>query len=67
MSQKFSRVLVCGHLWILYSKINFEGLYFTQFSIFLEKNKTIRYRLFIKTLQPLGLEFFNSINKLLTI
>jgi len=50
-------VLVCGQLWILYSKINFEVLYLTQFSIFFEKNKIIGGRLFIATLQPLGLDF----------
>jgi len=33
----------------------------------LKKIKNIRCRLFITTLQPLGLAFFNSINKLLTI
>jgi len=66
MSQKLRGVLVCRQLWILYSKIIFEVFYFTQFSIFFEK-KIIQCRLSIKTLQPLGLAFFNSINKFLTI
>jgi len=39
MSQKLQGVLVCGQLWILYSEINSEVLYFTQFSIFFEKEK----------------------------
>jgi len=60
-------VFVCGLLSILCCKLNFEVLYFTQFSIFFEKNKIIGYRLFIATLQPLGLSFFNSISKFLTI
>jgi len=53
--------------WILYSKINFEVLYLIEFSIFLEKNKIIECRLFITTLQPLGLAFLNSITKFLII
>jgi len=53
--------------WIFYSKIKFEVIYFIQFSIFLEKNKIRGYRLFITTLQPLGLTFFNSIINFLTI
>jgi len=67
MSQKLKGVLVCGQLWIPYSNIIFEVLYLTQFSIILEKNNKIRRRIFITSLQPLGLAFFNSINKLLTI
>ena len=67
MSQKLWGFLVCGQLWILYSQINFEVLYWTQFSIFLKKNKNIRSRLFTTILQPLGLVIFNSINKLSTI
>jgi len=50
-----------------YSKINFAVLYLTQFSMFSEKNKILGFRLFIITLQPLGLEFFNCITKLSTI
>jgi len=38
-------------------KINFEVLYLTQISIFLEENKIIGSRLFITTLQPLELSF----------
>jgi len=67
MSQKLWGVLVCGQLWIPYSKINLEVLYLIQFSMFFEKNKILGFRLFIMTLQPLGLEFFNSITKFLTI
>jgi len=52
---------------LLYSKINFKVIYLTQFSIFFEKNKIIGCRLFIPTLKPLGLAFFNSITKFLTI
>ena len=50
-SQKLQGVLVCKQLWNLYSKINFEVLYFTQFSIFFEKNKMRRCRLSITKLQ----------------
>jgi len=42
-------------MWILYSKIKFEVFYFTQSSIFLEKNKII------------GLTLFNIRTKFLTI
>jgi len=31
--------IVCGQLWIFYSKINFKVLYLTQFSVVFEKNK----------------------------
>jgi len=48
-------------------KINFEVHYVTQFSTFFGKNKIIGFRLIIITLQPLGLAFFDSINKFLTI
>jgi len=65
--KSYKEVFICRQLWIFYSKINSEVLYFTQFSIFLEKNKISRYILFTKTLQPLGLAFFNSINKLVKI
>jgi len=59
---------VCGQLWNLYSKINFEVLYLIQFSIFLEnKIKTTGVDFFITTLQPLGLAFFNSLIKFLSI
>jgi len=54
-------------IWILNSKVNFEVVCLTQFSIFLEKNKIIGYRLFITTLQPLGLGFLDFIIKFLTI
>ena len=37
------------------------------FQYFFEKNQIIGCRLFITTLQPLGLAFFNFINKFLTI
>jgi len=37
------------------------------FQYFLKKNKIIQCRLLTTTLQPLGLSFFNSINKLLII
>jgi len=47
--------------------MNFEVLYLTQFLRFSRKNKIIGCRLFIITLQPLGLEFFNSITKFLAI
>jgi len=67
MSQRLWGVLVCGQLWIFYSKINFEVVYFIQFSLFLEKNKIIGCTLFIATLQPLRLAFFNSIINFLTI
>jgi len=67
MSQNLWGVFVCGQLWIVYSNINFEVLYFTQFSISFEKNKNIGCRLFTTTLQPLGLSFFNSMTKFLTI
>jgi len=67
MSQKLWGVFVCGQLWILYYKINFEILYFTQFSIFFEKNKIIGCRLFIATSQTFVLAFFNCITKFLTI
>jgi len=63
LSQKLWGVLVCGQLWILYSKINFEVIYLIQFSIFLEKNKIIGCRLFITTLQPLRLKFFPHLLK----
>jgi len=55
MSQKLQGVLACWQLWNLYSKINFKVLYFTQFSIFFEKNKIILLRFFIITFQPLGI------------
>jgi len=58
---------VIRYLQNLYSKINFKVFYFTQFSIFLKINKNIRYILFIATLQLLGLVFFDSMKKLLTI
>jgi len=61
MSQKLQGILVCEQLWIFYSKINFEVIYLTQFSIFLKKSKIEGCRLFITTLRPLGLSFFNSI------
>jgi len=67
MNLKLLGVFVCEQLWILYSKTNFEVLYLTQFSIFFEKNKTFGCRLIITTLQPLGLAFFNSMTKFLTI
>jgi len=54
---KFMRSLICGQLWILYTKTNFEVLYLIQFSIFWEKNKIIGCRLFIITLQPLDFAF----------
>jgi len=44
----------------LYTKINFDGLYLTQFSILnifnivFEKKQKIGHRLFIATLQPKG-------------
>ncbi len=64
-------VLVCRQWQILYSKtsskINFEVLYLTPISLYLEKNKIWGCRLIITTLQPLGLAFFNSITKFLTI
>jgi len=66
-SQKLQGVLVCGQLWIIYSKINLKVLYFTQFSIFFEKNKIIVCGLFITIFQPLGLAFFNSKTKFSTI
>jgi len=67
MCQKLWGLLVCGQLWILYSKINFKVFYFIQFSIFFEKDKIIGCRLFIMTLQLLGLAFLNSITKFLII
>jgi len=52
-------------------KFNLILFYLIEFSVFFEiefeTNKIIGYRLFITTLQPLGLAFFNFITKLLTI
>jgi len=42
MSQKLWGVLICGQLWILYSKISFEVLYSIQFSMFFKINKIHR-------------------------
>jgi len=67
MSQKLWGILVCGQLWILYPKINFEVIYFIQFSIFLKKNKTIGCRLFIATSWPSEFSFFNSKINFLTM
>jgi len=67
MRWKLWGVLVWGQLWIPYSKINFEVVYLTQFSIFFEKNKNIGCRLFITTFQLLGLAIFDSITKFMTI
>jgi len=66
MNQKLWGVLVCGQLWILHSKTNFDVVYSTQFAIFFGKNKILGCRLFITTLQPLGLTFFNFIIKFFT-
>jgi len=64
---KLRGVLVCGQLWISYTKINFEVLYLTQFSIFLEKmNSWDVNNLLQCSLQPLTLAFFNSISKFST-
>jgi len=57
MRWKWWGVLFCGQLWFSYSKINFEGLYLTQFSIFFWKNWIVGFRVFIRMLQPLGLAF----------
>jgi len=67
MSQNLWWVFLCAHLWIYYSKINFEVLYFSQISIFFEKNVVIGCMLSITTLQPLKLTFFNCRTKILTI
>jgi len=65
MSQKLWGVLVCRQLWILYSKINFEVFYFTQFSIFFEEKKNHSMWIVYYNVSTIGIGIFQFQNKIL--